>query len=108
MVAGVGPYQWTGPGLVADVQAWLDDPATNFGWLIKGNEFNFPTTKRFDTRENAPGVRPTLTVEFATVGVPIGPAGRLALRAAGSNPFRPPGAIELVVPHAGPVALCLW
>lgn len=40
-------------GLVADVQGWVADPASNFGWLLLGNESQNTTTKRFDTRESA-------------------------------------------------------
>lgn len=28
-------YTWTSAQMAADVQAWLDAPATNFGWLLK-------------------------------------------------------------------------
>lgn len=27
-------YSWTGAGLVADVQLWVNEPAQNFGWLL--------------------------------------------------------------------------
>lgn len=27
-------YTWSGPGLVSDVQLWVDNPAQNFGWLL--------------------------------------------------------------------------
>ncbi|MCA9289636.1 MAG: multicopper oxidase family protein, partial [Phycisphaerales bacterium] len=65
-------YEWTGAGLIADVQAWLDDPASNHGWFLYGNESESGTTKRFDSRENPnAGDRPVLIVDFilpATVG----------------------------------------
>jgi hypothetical protein len=52
-------------GTIADVQAWLDTPASNFGWLLKGNEAAASTTKRFDTREAVdPAWRPSLTVTY--------------------------------------------
>jgi hypothetical protein len=52
-------------GLVADVQDWLDNPATNFGWVVRGEELTAATCKRFDTREDAnPLNRPTLTIDF--------------------------------------------
>ncbi len=62
----IGYYTWSGAGLVAGVQAMLDTPATNFGWLLKNdNELDQPTAKRFDTRENAdPTLRPSLRVLF--------------------------------------------
>ena len=66
MVGGVGPYTWSSTNeMVADVQSWLDDPSTNFGWLLRGNESVNQTAKRFDSRDNASeGNRPVLAVEF--------------------------------------------
>jgi FtsP/CotA-like multicopper oxidase with cupredoxin domain len=65
-------YSWSSPGLVADVQAWLDNPGTNFGWLIKGGESAAKTTKRFDSRDAAtPSQRPVLRVEFISMA-PVG------------------------------------
>ena len=67
-VAGSGDYAW-GPGndqMVADVQSWLDDPSSNFGWIVIGNESINRTTKRFDSREHATAAnRPRLEVTFA-------------------------------------------
>jgi FtsP/CotA-like multicopper oxidase with cupredoxin domain len=60
-----GFYSWSSPGLVADVQGWLNNPGSNFGWVIKGDESNIKTSKRFDTREvETVSQRPTLTLEF--------------------------------------------
>jgi hypothetical protein len=67
LVGQAGFYTWNStPGLVADVQAWLDSPATNFGWLIKGVETGeLPTAKRFVTRENTTVAnRPQLTITY--------------------------------------------
>ena len=51
-VDAIGNYTWgSTAAMVSDVQSWLDDPATNFGWLLKGNEAANQTTKRFDTKE---------------------------------------------------------
>ena len=55
------------PGMVADAQSWLDTPATNFGWIVIGNESVLATAKRFDTKENIiASTRPALTVDFTT------------------------------------------
>jgi len=63
-VGGEGPYTWgSTPEMVADVQSWLDEPATNFGWLVMGDEQMTPSAKRFNTRENGTGP-PQLTVTF--------------------------------------------
>ena len=34
------------------LQAWLDDPGTDFGWMIIGDESMSATAKRFDSRES--------------------------------------------------------
>ena len=62
LVGVVGQYTWSSAQMVADVQAWLDNPASNFGWLVLGDETAIATAKRFDTRESASP--PMLTIEF--------------------------------------------
>lgn len=50
--------------LVADVQAWRDDPSTNFGWIIIGDETEQHTARRFDSREASETRRPQLTIQY--------------------------------------------
>ena len=65
IVGGIANYTWSGAGMVADAQAWLENPAANFGWLLQGNEIDAQTVKRFDSRENADAsVRPELTITY--------------------------------------------
>ncbi len=87
-VRNLGRYTWTSDQLIADVQAWLDDPASNFGWIVIGNEAaGFGTAKRLDSRENPdPAARPVLVVSYsggvvpAPVAIPvIGIPGLLVL-----------------------------
>jgi len=68
-VAGLGAYEWGSTDqMVADVKMWLDDPSSNYGWLLRSND-NATIVKRFDTRENASEAnRPTLILTFAQVG----------------------------------------
>lgn len=68
-VGPVGHYMWSSAQMVADVQSWLDNPASNFGWLVLGDESTNVTAKRFDTRESASP--PMLTIEYTTAGRPI-------------------------------------
>lgn len=70
-----GPIFWKSPGLVADVQRWVDDPASNFGWLIKAeDELDNGNAKRFDSREyGGPATRPRLTVVFEDVPPVVAP-----------------------------------
>jgi len=66
-VAGTGPYSFTGPGLDADVQSWVVNGATNFGWLIKTDETVTPSAKKFDSREATLAAnRPKLTVTYTS------------------------------------------
>jgi len=45
-------YSWTGPGLVADVQLWLNDPSKNFGWLLTSRaESSARSVRGFASRE---------------------------------------------------------
>ena len=68
--------------MAADIQQWLDDPASNYGWILAGNESANQTTKRFATRENSDeGHRPLLTVEYTGGEAPAAPAAPAALRA---------------------------
>jgi hypothetical protein len=65
-VAGEGSYAWGSTAqMVADVQGWLDNPAGNFGWLLRGSEGPRQTAKRFDSMENTTtGSRPMLVIEY--------------------------------------------
>jgi hypothetical protein len=64
-VGDFGRYTWAGTGLLADVAGWAAAPATNFGWILIGDESGPGTAKRFDSRENAPdGPRLTITYVF--------------------------------------------
>lgn len=73
-------YFWSSAEMVADVQEWLNDSATNFGWLVFTYEGDFPSAKRWDTRENpVPENRPQLTIRYSPPGsagsVPDGTTG---------------------------------
>jgi hypothetical protein len=62
LVGGLGPYAWSSPGLVADVQGWLNQPATHFGWILRGDEAA-QATRVFSSRESAAN-RPTLSLLY--------------------------------------------
>jgi hypothetical protein len=67
-------FTWTStPQFVADVQGWLDNPATNFGWILKSSEApGGATAKRFNTREfSDPTLRPALTISFSPPAPPV-------------------------------------
>ena len=62
-------YTWSGSGLLADVQAWVSNPASNFGWVIRANEIDAGSAQRLNTRENTsnpPQLMVTYQVSSAT------------------------------------------
>jgi len=73
-VGPVGVYTWSSSQMRADVQSWLDDPPSNFGWLVLGDESGILTAKRFDTRESASP--PVLTIQYRPAGPRPTPAPR--------------------------------
>lgn len=73
-------FTWTGAGMLSDIQGWLDNPSTDFGWLIQGNESMGQTAKRLHSREVA-GFQPTLSITYTVAAVPE--PGSLALACVG-------------------------
>ena len=64
-VPDTGMYVWTGPELVADIQSWINDPATEFGWMLRGEEGVTQSVRRIDSREVLePALRPVLWLEL--------------------------------------------
>lgn len=56
---------------VAEVQAWVNNPAGNFGLMMIGDEAVEGGAQRFDSRENAiPSARPLLSVDYTPVPEP--------------------------------------
>ncbi len=63
----IGFFTWSSPGLVPDLQSWLDAAPTNFGWvLVAEGEGQRPVTaKRFDSRRNdVAEFRPVLQIVY--------------------------------------------
>ena len=68
LVNGIGFYAWSSPGMASDIQAWLNTPANNFGWLLKSDETSSQQAKRYSSRENATVAnRPALTVSYSSI-----------------------------------------
>ena len=59
-----GTITWTGTGLRADVQEWVDNLAGNFGWLLIGNETTPQTVQVLHSRESVSSVTPSLVVTY--------------------------------------------
>ncbi len=63
IVSGQAGYEFgSSAQMVADVQGWVDDSGSNFGWILVGEEAQNRTTKRFDSRESGASVGPKLEV----------------------------------------------
>lgn len=74
LVDPLGVHTWPStPLAVADVQGWLDAPASNFGWLLKLSIETTPqSTKVFATREAATASeRPRLVIDFDPPAVSV-------------------------------------
>lgn len=64
-VGGIAFYNWSSASMASDVQGWVNNPATNFGWLMRGDESTGTTSKSFDSRQALDVVkRPRLVVNF--------------------------------------------
>ena len=71
-VGGNGFYYWDSTAMIQDVQNWIDNPESNFGWVLIGNERDLGTAKRFDSRENdSVNFRPVLTVTYEVNAIPL-------------------------------------
>lgn len=89
------------PGMVADVQSWLDNPGQNFGWILRSDESSFGVARRMTSRESAVSP-PTLTVTYiapgqsATIGTgcPVG-AGNYSVAFVGA----PVGGTTIQITH---------
>lgn len=88
---GFGPASYTfdsTPALVADVQGWLQNPASNHGWIMIGDDQGIQNAKRIASRNSStPSARPTLVLSVQPAppdsgDIPL-PPWALALLAAG-------------------------
>lgn len=68
-IDNIGAYTFgSTDAMLADVQGWLESPASNFGWILLAAE-DVKSARRFNSRENATVERrPMLEIEFSTSG----------------------------------------
>lgn len=83
------PVVWNStPALVDDVQGWVEDPASNHGWIMIGEESGEANASRMGSRNNGtPSARPRLHLSWLAPSpdaqVPL-PPWALALFGAGA------------------------
>ncbi len=73
-IGGIGFYTFSGTDLISNIQNWVDNPETNFGWILRGNELINGSSKRFSSSENtgSGGANvPLLNIEYQVAVVPI-------------------------------------
>ncbi len=71
VTSAAGFFNWTSPALAADVQQWLELPASNAGWMLRGDEISPQTAKRFDSADSStPDWRPRLTLTYDLIPEP--------------------------------------
>ena len=46
-------YTWTSGQMISDVLDWRQDPSTNFGWILIGDESTTQTIKQIGSRKNS-------------------------------------------------------
>jgi hypothetical protein len=63
VTSGSTDVRWESPAMISRVQQWLDQPSTNFGWIVLGNESSSHTAKGFGSRESGT-TAPALVIEF--------------------------------------------
>jgi hypothetical protein len=72
-VTDIGGYVWSSGGLVDDVKAWQENPASNFGFILASNDETSPGSgRRFGSKEQSGGAvtPPRLTVTYSLVPEP--------------------------------------
>jgi hypothetical protein len=67
-------YTWSSTTMIADVQGWVNDPTSNFGWLLKGDESTKGTFRTFWSREADQldgAYKPKLVIYYTAVPEPM-------------------------------------
>ncbi len=85
-----GPMTWASTTrMVSDVTGWVNNPGTNFGWLIRNNESARGTARQFASRESTSGgTRPSLRIEYVPcVAAVLSGSGSASICPSGSASF---------------------
>lgn len=60
-----GNFTWSGAGLVSDVQGWVANSTTNFGWILIGDETVLQSAREFGSADGSAAQQPVLTVTYS-------------------------------------------
>ncbi len=111
IVNALGVYEWSSASLLNDVNSWVASNASNFGWILIGNE-SVKSSKRFDSRENSTEAnRPQLIIQYTTTSSvkQVSSVPKLfSLEQNYPNPFNPATTIKFSVPVSGQVLMTLY
>lgn len=76
-------YIWSSPGMVADVQSWVNGSSGNFGWILLGDEQSNFSVREFVSRDIgdiSKDLRPGLSITYT---VPVPEPGTVGMLLAG-------------------------
>ncbi len=68
---GVGTTSISGPGILADVQSWINNPTTNFGWALTGEEASNRTARIVTSRNGTASQQPKLIITYTTLPITL-------------------------------------
>jgi hypothetical protein len=63
---------FTSTGMAADVQSWVDSPASNFGWILQVTGNQASSGRQLASREDAT-LKPVLTIDYTAPNTPAPP-----------------------------------
>jgi hypothetical protein len=109
-VGALGVYAWRSTGMTADVASWVQNPSSNLGWMVLGDESAVAGAKRFDSRQATTAAnRPSLTIFYTEVPTAAGPLSpRVQLFPVHPNPFNPAASIRYQLPAAQRVRIAVY